>query len=179
MACWEFPTISLCSWPPTLHCMYKERILVQSGSVQLCQADRSACCALCCSVCTATPLFCALRWSPAATPHHCVWQTSNLIPLQFRRLSVSLWNTGAMTSEHTWMHFFASVQKIFPTHKNKIIKGIFLFYCLKSSIKALQLWWIFWKTVFCCIYRTPTIYMQLFVRSHCPKHQYQQQQDYM
>lgn len=117
MACWEFPTISLCSWPPTLHCMYKERVLVWSGSMQLCQADRSARCALCCSVCTATPLFCPLRWSPAATPHHCVWQTSNLIPWQFRRLSVSPWNNGAISSEYTCLHLFAFEQNFWTSHK--------------------------------------------------------------
>lgn len=26
IACWEFPSISSCSWPPTLHCMCEERV---------------------------------------------------------------------------------------------------------------------------------------------------------
>lgn len=58
------------------------------GPEQLCQADRSARRALCCSVCTAAPLFCPLRPSRGATPHHCVWQTCNLIPRQQAPASV-------------------------------------------------------------------------------------------
>lgn len=96
---------------PTLHCLCKkERVFARSGSTQLCQADGSAHCALCCSVCTAAPLFCPLRWSPSAAPHHCVKQTCNLIQWQFRRLLLRLWDTGATSTVCTCLHVFPSRQ---------------------------------------------------------------------
>lgn len=101
MASWESPNISLCSWPPTLHCVCKKKARVLGGPALLCPANRSTQSALCRSVCTAAPLFCPLPLNPTATPHHCVWQTCNSIPWQFWRLLSS-----SCKILHTYFHFF-------------------------------------------------------------------------
>lgn len=94
IACWEFPSISSCSWPPTLHCMREQRVWGRSSpssSARL--TDRLA-------VPSAAPS--ALRLHCSALSGRAAGQLLTIVsdrPATWyqgsRRLPPSLWSTDA------------------------------------------------------------------------------------
>lgn len=123
IACWEFPSISSCSWPPTLHCMCKERVWGRSSpcsSTRL--TDRLV-------VPSAAPS--ALRLHCSALSGRAAGQLLTIVsdrPATWyhgsRRLPLSLWITVACICECVCVCVYMKFQ--YNLDRQRIVKHLWL-----------------------------------------------------